>query len=588
MMSKMDKAQQLIYYNSVLSAIRDINQLFIKEKNQDAFIQKSCEILVKTNCYHNAWIVLLDEQGNYLNCGKAGMGKDFQALIELLQKKERTKCISKVLEDSTLIIIEENDIRCGNCPLNKLCEQSRTYYMQLGFNNKIFGILSVTILKSFAKDAKEQTLFQNIAESISFILQSIEREKEIKKSKSRYKALFEAINDAIFVHPLKHENFNNFIDVNDVACKRLGYSREELLKMTPKDISAPDDTALRGNKDQRGKLLRDNWMIFQAVHITKSRKKIPVELSSRIFDYEGKPVIMTMARDITERKKNELELENYRINLENLVKDRTEDLESSNEELFEKNNTINKQNSELKATLFQLKETQSQLFQSEKMASLGVLTAGVAHEINNPLNYIMGSFVGLSNYFKENKNNNKEVNILLKALKTGVNKAASIVNGLNQFSRSKEDYNEKCDIHSIIDNCMLMLHNKYKNRIEINKKYTNKTLLIKGNVGKLHQVFINVLTNSIQAIKNKGKILINTQIVDNIAVIKIIDTGSGISKKNILKITDPFFTTKDPGKGTGLGLSITYSIIQDHKGDIEFISEPDKGTTIILKLPIKI
>jgi|GEM_PF-991001 len=127
-------------------------------------------------------------------------------------------------------------------------------------------------------------------------------EQKIEQSAAKYKALFNGITDAVFVHPLKQAGFSNFIEVNEVACKRYGYSRKEFLQLSPSDISAPEDVKLKGAKQSRKKLLKDRWMIFEATHITKSGEEFPVEISSRIFEFEGSEVIMSVARDITERK----------------------------------------------------------------------------------------------------------------------------------------------------------------------------------------------------------------------------------------------------------------------------------------------
>ena len=294
------------------------------------------------------------------------------------------------------------------------------------------------------------------------------------------------------------------------------------------------------------------------------------------------------------------ELKEHKKNLELIVKERTNELEITNEEvkttneeikatndeLFAKNKIINAQNDELIATLKNLKETQTQLFQAEKMASLGVLTAGVAHEINNPLNYILGSYVGLSDYFKEKNNKDEMIQILLSSLKTGVDRAANIVKGLGQFSKSSNTFDEQCDIHSIIDYCLLLLQNKIKTNFKVTKNFSNETILILGNVGKLHQVFINILTNSIQAIENDGEIIIRTQKYDDKVIIEITDNGYGISKENLSKISDPFFTTKEPGEGPGLGLSISYTIINEHNGTISFDSVEDKETIVKITFPL--
>jgi signal transduction histidine kinase/ligand-binding sensor domain-containing protein len=271
--------------------------------------------------------------------------------------------------------------------------------------------------------------------------------------------------------------------------------------------------------------------------------------------------------------------------LEIKVRERTNELEDANTALEEQQEEILQQSEGLKAMLNQLKQTQNQLIQAEKMASLGILSAGVAHEINNPLNYIMGAYVGLDEFFKETADNDARIPILLNGIKTGVDRASDIVKGLNQFSRNNETLIEDCNIHSIINNCLVMLNNQLRERIEVNKIFCNEEIRIVGNVGKLHQVFINILSNSIQAIDKNGSISISTYKYKKTIFIEISDTGYGISKENLSKVTDPFFTTKEPGKGTGLGLSIAYSIIQDHKGTIEFQSEINSGTTVIISLP---
>ena len=273
--------------------------------------------------------------------------------------------------------------------------------------------------------------------------------------------------------------------------------------------------------------------------------------------------------------------------LELKVRERTNDLEVANLILEESHEEITQQSVELEATLHHLRQTQNQLVQSEKMASLGILSAGVAHEINNPLNYIMGAYEGLNDYFKESSNIDKRIPVLLNGIKTGIDHASEIVNGLNQFSRKNETLIEDCDIHSIINNCLMMLNNQLIERIEVNKKFCNDEFRIEGNVSKLHQVFINIVYNSIQAIDKKGIISIKTIKKDQNILIEITDSGCGIRLIDLPKVTDPFYTTKEPGKGVGLGLSIAYSIIKEHKGNIEFKSEVNVGTTVEITLPIK-
>lgn len=294
------------------------------------------------------------------------------------------------------------------------------------------------------------------------------------------------------------------------------------------------------------------------------------------------------------------DLKKYNDNLEQLVAERTFELETTNEELraaneelyskneliLEKNKIVQEQKNEIEIALNNLKTTQAQLIQSEKMASLGILTAGVAHEINNPLNYIMGGYVGLTNELEINNiKAGDRVSAFLNGIKTGIDRAADIVKGLNQLSRNNDVYDEECDIHAILENCLTILHNKYKSHIKIHRNYEEDISIVQGNTGKLHQVFINVISNAIDSIHQNGEISINTRVTENMIDITIQDNGCGIPSENLNKILDPFFTTKEPGKGTGLGLSITRTIIEEHKGKLIIKSTHHKGTSVLIQLP---
>jgi C4-dicarboxylate-specific signal transduction histidine kinase len=303
---------------------------------------------------------------------------------------------------------------------------------------------------------------------------------------------------------------------------------------------------------------------------------------------------LILRKHLNKLRHTEQELEKHRSNLQQMVQDKTRDLDtaieelkSTNEELFKKNEIINIKNSELHNTLLHLKETQAQLLHADKMSSLGILTAGVAHEINNPLNYILGGLTGLEKYFQAEKDQNPRTGLFLDSIKTGVDKASLIVSGLSQLSSTKETLKEDCEIHEILENCLTLIGSQLKDGAVISKKFTRDNVIVTGNVGQLHQVFVNLLINASHAIEHEGSISILTDRKKESVYIKIADTGCGIDQENLKKITDPFFTTKEPGKGTGLGLSITYNIIQSHKGTISFQSEVNKGTSVEVLLPAK-
>lgn len=270
----------------------------------------------------------------------------------------------------------------------------------------------------------------------------------------------------------------------------------------------------------------------------------------------------------------------------------------------------------------ELRAAQSQMVHSEKMASLGQLTAGIAHEINNPINFISVGIIGLEKNFKSfmkvveryesiaAKGNTEEalkeieelkknlqygevkdfISGLMGDIKLGADRAAEIIQGLRSFSRLNEAEFKAADIHEGLDATLVLLRTKTKNTIDIVKEYDSHLSMINCNPGQLNQVFMNILTNAIESIEMKrvggpNEIRIKTINKPNKIEIRIKDSGIGIPKEIKEKIFDPFFTTKEVGKGTGLGLSISFGIIKKHNGQIEVESEENKGTEFIITIP---
>jgi ligand-binding sensor domain-containing protein/signal transduction histidine kinase len=314
------------------------------------------------------------------------------------------------------------------------------------------------------------------------------------------------------------------------------------------------------------------------------------------------------------QRKKELEAEVSNATLK--IREQKEEVESQRDEIVATNEALKNQKRELEFTLDNLKLTQSQLIQSEKMASVGLLTAGIAHELNNPINFVSGNvgplkrdiddlFSLIKNYEEIIESYNvkneisdaealkekldytfliKEIISLLEGIEEGAIRSSQIIKGLRSFSRLDEEKCQHYDIHEGIDSSLILLHNQIKGRIKVSKDYGDFDDL-ECFPGKLNQVFMNILTNSIQAIEGQGEIFIQT--ISSDIGIKIIfkDNGEGMTPEVKKHIFEPFFTTKEVGKGTGLGLSISFGIIEQHNGNIDIISEPGKGTEIIISLP---
>ncbi len=251
----------------------------------------------------------------------------------------------------------------------------------------------------------------------------------------------------------------------------------------------------------------------------------------------------------------------------------------------------------------ELQESQVKLLQSEKMAALGNLVAGVSHEINNPMGAIVSTNKGTSNILKrllsiisetktlEELRNNQKFQQLISLMQEN-NKVSTlageritkIVQTLKNFARLDEAEFQLADIHAGIEDTLLLLHHKLKNRIEVKTDFGNIPKIY-CNPNQLNQVFMNIAMNAVQSIDGKGEIEIRTYSDETHIYIEISDNGRGISAENLEKIFDPGYTTKSSGVGTGLGLSIVYNIIEAHKGNIKVESNVNEGSKFIIGLP---
>ena len=312
-----------------------------------------------------------------------------------------------------------------------------------------------------------------------------------------------------------------------------------------------------------------------------------------------------------------LEESNY-LEINRLIRSYNEMAESL-EKLYQSlEQQVKDRTKELEAAYSELKSTQAMMVHSEKMKSLGELVAGITHEINNPVNFIYGNLIHLKNYTadmmsvidmytefdcdltEEHKQKIKELKEeidleflkddlpeLIRSCQEGTERTKNIVLDLKNFSRLEEAVINNVDLPKEIDTTLNILHNKFKNKITVHKEYQENMPHVEGYGGQLNQVFMNILDNAAFAIKEKGDVWIRLKSDGNNAIIEFEDNGCGMDENTRKKVFDPFFTTKEVGQGTGLGMAISYKVIKNHKGTIDLVSEPGKGSKFTITLPLK-
>lgn len=344
-----------------------------------------------------------------------------------------------------------------------------------------------------------------------------------------------------------------------------------------------------------------------------------MDASQKITNFVG------VLHDLTKRKEMEDDLRRANENLtkeQKAVRALFEDLQKAHKELADREKALRGMFADLQKAHDDLKQAQRQLVQSEKLASIGQLAAGVAHEINNPLGFVSSNLQTLEEYIRryarlvevaENLKRSvqgkdwpkaeeaagavdqmereanlgfvmQDVDVLLKESKDGIERIKKIILDLRTFAREDEDVREVVNIERIMDNILNIVGNEIKYKAELVKEYGDVPA-IKCNSRKIGQVFVNLLINAAQAIERQGTIHLKTYKEDKCVCVEVGDTGKGMDAQTLKKIFDPFFTTKPVGEGTGLGLSISYDIIKEHGGDIIVQSEVGKGTTFKVMLP---
>lgn len=389
---------------------------------------------------------------------------------------------------------------------------------------------------------------------------------------------------------------------NSGAERLFGYDRTEVEGKKP--ILFLSGLSKNDQPEDLDDFLKDGMIDQAQTIVNRQNREIPITLTVTPIKNEDEQTTgyIWIGKDITERLAMQAKLQEYAQNLERRVEERTS-------ELMDRNITLEK-------TLQQLKEAQVQLFQAEKMASLGQLSAGVAHEINNPIGFVNSNLCTLKKYVQSIHDYSygvdrvlaggdqsatedlarlkrvKKIDFILEDVASvieesleGTERVKSIVQDLKSFSYQDREDLVPYDLNKGIKSTLNIVWNELKYKVEVVEEL-NDLPMVHCFPQQINQVVLNLLVNAAQAIQERGKIVVHTDVKEDEVIIEVSDTGSGISPEHLPRIFEPFFTTKELGKGTGLGLSISYRIIEKHGGSIEVQSEVGVGTTFTIHLPV--
>jgi PAS domain S-box-containing protein len=346
----------------------------------------------------------------------------------------------------------------------------------------------------------------------------------------RYKELFQNVIDPVFIC----HSQGNFLEVNDVACQRLKYSHAQLLQRSFRDIVSPSQYRVL---NQMGKKIRSGQTVqFEVETVTQTGERIPFEFHSRLIDYQRKPAVLSVARDISARKRME-----------------------------------------------------EALIRTERLSAVGEMAAGVAHNFNNLLQMMLGA--GETALSKLGTGEIRKSRDVLLTLIEACHRGADIVRRIKDFTLAKTDDIEAAkvfDLGELVSEAVQLTKPLWANPANPHKYKLNFIrplgAMVKGNPSELYEVLVNVIKNALEAMPDGGTLAIVPKICDGRVHIAITDSGIGIPEENLQRLFEPFFTTKGL-KSSGLGLSSSYGIVKKHQGKMTVDSAVGKGTTFTIVLP---
>ncbi|MFZ3049013.1 MAG: response regulator [Desulfatirhabdiaceae bacterium] len=538
--------EKVRHFNSIIRAIRNVNQLITKEKDPDRLIRGVCETLVATRGFTSAWIMITGEFETSVYCSETGIEDAFRSLKDRLEKGDLPQCARRAMIQSSIVVTEDISAECVGCPLLSANHGKSAFSIRLEHESKVYGVLSASVPHGFALDKEEQGLFQEAGEDIAFALFNIAREEERLKVEKDLKASEERMRITIESSPIGiriNKQDGKLVYVNPALVAMFGYDSDEMSGLRVEELYRPEDRDLIGQRRQEHFDGKQTKFYSEMMGMKKSGSLFEVKNYMARIDFEKEPALLVFVIDISSEKKLE-----------------------------------------------------AQYLQAQKMEAIGRLAGGISHDFNN----ILTSIIGYGELTREALTDNtlrENIDVILKAGQS----AATLIGQLLAFSRKQTISPVVLNLNDIITNLNKLITRVIGEDIEINTSLSDDLMPIKADVTQMEQVLMNLLVNAKDAMPRGGKFIIETTNIELdgsyalnhdveispgfYVLLKISDTGKGMDKDVQAKIFEPFFSTKEKGKGTGLGLSTVYGIVKQNNGHIWVYSEPGKGTTFKIYFP---
>jgi PAS domain S-box-containing protein len=535
--------ERIEHLNRVLLAIRNVNQLVVREKDPEKLIKDVCDALIETRGYHTGWIMILDGNGRVTNATEAGLDETFDSIIKQVNEGEWIHCMRKASEHSGVQVIEDPVSDCAGCPLSSMHAGRGSMTLQLEHEGKIYGFMTLTIPQELVLDDEEHALFEEAVDDIAFALHNIEVEKArkqaeeaLRETRDHLDRLIDYANAPIIVGgpDLRITRFNR-------AFERLtGYTSDEVVGKQP-GFLFPDEK----REESLERLARiSGGENLELAEITILRKDGDVRValwnSAKIYSEDGKTLVAIIAQgqDITERVEAETKLKKY-----------TQDLERSNKEL-------------------------------EQFAYVA------SHDLQEPLRMV-ASYVQMLRRRYEDKLDD-DANDFINFAVDGATRMQNLINDLLAFSRisTRGKPFEATDTENIMDQILSNLEIAIE---ESGASVTHDPLpIVMADPSQLTQLLQNLISNGIKFHgDHPPKVHISAQRKDDVWVFSVKDNGIGIEKQYFDRIFVIFqrLHGKTEYSGTGIGLAVCNRIVARHGGSIWLESEPGNGTTFYFTIP---